>query len=107
MRIRTSGLAGRWRNSSHTACSGSSATTLAPWRARRMAVSAPSAARTVSAGRLHPTSAGVGFGMAVAAPRVPGRAAGTMAAGAGAVVRQGYGAVRTAAYKLAALRGRA
>ena len=30
-----------------------------------------------------------------------------MAAGAGAVARQGYGAVRTAAYKLAALRGRA
>ena len=28
-------------------------------------------------------------------------------AGAGAVIRQGYGAVRTAAYKLAALRGRA
>ena len=68
------------------------------------------------------------FGVAVYAPQVPncpirvgstppaaaaaacsgfaGLGAG-LAAGAGAVVRQGYGAVRTAAYKLAALRGRA
>jgi type IV secretion system protein VirB6 len=42
-----------------------------------------------------------------AAATATGRAAGSMATGAGAVVRQGYGAVRTAAYKLAALRGRA
>ncbi len=35
-----------------------------------------------------------------------GRYAGAAAAGAGAVARQGLGAVRTAAYKLAALRGR-
>jgi type IV secretion system protein VirB6 len=42
-----------------------------------------------------------------AAAVATGRFAGSMAAGAGAVVRQGYGAVRTAAYKLAALRGRA
>lgn len=35
-----------------------------------------------------------------------GRAAGTMAAGAGAAFRQSYGALRTAAYKLAAVRGR-
>ena len=42
-----------------------------------------------------------------AAAAASGRFAGTMAVGAAAVVRQGYGAVRTAAYKLAALRGRA
>ena len=42
-----------------------------------------------------------------AAAAATGRAAGAMAAGAGTVVRQGYGAVKTAAYKLAALRGRA
>jgi type IV secretion system protein VirB6 len=35
------------------------------------------------------------------------RAAGSMASGAGAVARHGYTATRTAAYKLAALRGRA
>jgi type IV secretion system protein VirB6 len=47
-------------------------------------------------------------GMATGAAAVVGaRFAGSMAASAGAVVRQGYGAVRTAAYKLAALRGRA
>ena len=37
------------------------------------------------------------------APASPER----MATGAGAMARQGYGAARTAAYKLAALRGRA
>ena len=55
-----------------------------------------------------------GAGLPHAAGRATGAAAvvgaqfaGTMATGAGAMVRQGYGAVRTAAYKLAALRGRA
>ena len=56
--------------------------------------------------------AGVGLphaaGQAVGAASLAGaRFAGTMATGAGAVVRQGYGYARTAAYKLAALRGRA
>jgi type IV secretion system protein VirB6 len=46
-------------------------------------------------------------GRATGAVAVAGaRAAGTMATGAGAVVRQGYGVARAAAYKLAALRGR-
>jgi type IV secretion system protein VirB6 len=58
----------------------------------------------VRAGAGLPHAAGRATGAATAAT---GRFAGTMAAGAGAVVRQGYGAVRTAAYKLAALRGRA
>ena len=58
----------------------------------------------VRAGAGLPHAAGRATGAAAAAT---GRFAGTMAAGAGAVVRQGYGAVRTAAYKLAALRGRA
>ena len=57
----------------------------------------------VRAGAGLPHTAGRATGAAAAAT---GRFAGTMAAGAGAVVRQGYGAVRTAAYKLAALRGR-
>ena len=35
------------------------------------------------------------------------RFAGTMATGAGAMVRQSYGLARTAAYRLAALRGSA
>lgn len=42
-----------------------------------------------------------------AAAAATGRFAGTMASGASAAVRQGFGSVRTAAYKLAALRGRA
>lgn len=42
-----------------------------------------------------------------AAAAATGRFAGTMATGAGAMVSHGYGAARTAAYKLAALRGRA
>ena len=47
-------------------------------------------------------------GQATGAAAVAGaRFAGTMTTGAGAVVRQGYGAARAAAYKLAALRGRA
>jgi type IV secretion system protein VirB6 len=56
--------------------------------------------------------AGVGLpyaaGQAVGTAGLAGaRFAGTMATGAGAIVRQGYGYARTAAYKLAALRGRA
>ena len=58
----------------------------------------------VRAGAGLPHAAGRATGAAAAAT---GRFAGTVAAGAGAAVRQGYGAVRTAAYKLAALRGRA
>ena len=47
-------------------------------------------------------------GQATGAAAVAGaRFAGTMTTGAGAVVRQGYGTARAAAYKLAALRGRA
>jgi type IV secretion system protein VirB6 len=55
-----------------------------------------------------------GAGLPHAAGRATGtvassgaRFAGTMAAGAGAVARQGYGVARAAAYQLAALRGRA
>ena len=55
-----------------------------------------------------------GVGMAHAAGYATGavgaagmRAAGSMASGAGAVAQHGYAAARTAAYKLAALRGRA
>ena len=47
-------------------------------------------------------------GRATSATAVAGtRFAGTMATGAGAMARQGYGVARAAAYKLAALRGRA
>ena len=75
--------------------------------------------RSASAARgAGPTAAGgvvrAGAGMPHAAGRATGAAtvagarfAGTMAAGAGAVARQGYGVARAAAYKLAALRGRA
>ena len=75
--------------------------------------------RSASAARgAGPAAAGgvvrAGAGLPYAAGGVTGAAAvagtrfaGTMASGAGAMVRQGYGAVRTAAYKLAALRGRA
>lgn len=55
-----------------------------------------------------------GVGMAHAAGAATGamaragmRTAGTMATGVGAIARQGYGVARMAAYKLAALRGRA
>jgi type IV secretion system protein VirB6 len=58
----------------------------------------------VRAGAGLPHAAGRATGAAAAATS---RFAGTMATGAGAMVRRGYGAVRTAAYKLAALRGRA
>jgi type IV secretion system protein VirB6 len=58
----------------------------------------------VRAGAGLPYTAGRAAGAAAAAT---GRFAGAMSSGPGAVARQGYGAVRTAAYKLAALRGRA
>ncbi len=72
-----------------------------------------SAARTsataTSGGVIH---AGAGLphtaGRATGAAAVAGaRFAGTMATGAGVIVRESYGAARIAAYKLAALRGRA
>lgn len=66
-----------------------------------------SAARGVGAAG---TAGGVvraGAGLTHIAGQATGRFAGTMAAGTGAAVRQGYSAVRTAAYKLAAQRGRA
>jgi type IV secretion system protein VirB6 len=57
----------------------------------------------VRAGAGLPHAAGYATGAAAAATA---RAAGAAAAGAGAAVRQGVGAARVAAYKLAALRGR-
>ena len=59
------------------------------------------------AGGFAPDVAGAGLpyatGRATGAAALAGaRAAGTVAAGAGAVVRRGYGAARAAAYKLAA-----
>lgn len=68
------------------------------------AAGAGGAGGVVRAGAGLPHAAGRATGAAAAAT---GRFAGTMATGAGAMVREGYGAVRTAAYKLAALRGRA
>ena len=74
--------------------------------------------RSASAARgAGPAAAGgvvrAGAGLPHAAGRASGAAAvagarfaGTMAAGAGAVARQGFGVARAAAYKLAALRGR-
>ena len=58
----------------------------------------------IRAGAGLPYVAGAATGAAAAAT---GRFAGIFAGGAGAMVRQGYGVARTAAYKLAALRGRA
>jgi len=72
--------------------------------AARGAGAAGTAGGVVRAGAGLPYAAGQATGAAASAA---GRAAGAMAAGAGAAIRQGYGAVRTAAYKLAALRGRA
>lgn len=68
--------------------------------------------RSSSAARSSPGAAAggaiqAGTGLAWSTGSVTGRIAGSAATGAGAVVRSGYGAVRTAAYKLAALRGRA
>jgi type IV secretion system protein VirB6 len=65
---------------------------------------AAAAGGVVRAGAGLPHAAGRATGAAAAAT---GRFSGTMATGAGAMVRQGYGVARTAAYKLAALRGRA
>lgn len=66
-----------------------------------------------SAGSGGPTAAGGVIRSGAGLPYAAGRAASSMAsaggrfaASAGAMVRQGYGAARTAAYKLAALRGR-
>jgi len=75
------------------------------WSASAARSSGPAA----SGGVIH---AGAGLphvaGRATGAMAVAGtRFAGTMATGAGAIVRQGYVAARVAAYKLAALRGRA
>ena len=72
--------------------------------AARGTAAAGGAGGVVRAGAGLPHAAGAATGAAAAAT---GRFGATMATGAGAVVRQGYGAVRTAAYKLAALRGRA
>ena len=58
----------------------------------------------IRAGAGLPHAAGVATGAAAVAGA---RFAGTMATGAGAVARGAYGQVRTAAYRLAALRGRA
>jgi type IV secretion system protein VirB6 len=71
--------------------------------ASRGAGTAATAGGVVRAGAGLPHAAGRATG-AMAATGV--RFAGTMASGAGAMARQGYGAVRAAAYKLAALRGR-
>jgi type IV secretion system protein VirB6 len=78
--------------------------------------SASSAAARGSAAMGSGAAGGVvcpGLGIAHAAGAATGsmamagmRTAGTMATGAGAMARHGYGAARTAAYKLAALRGR-
>jgi type IV secretion system protein VirB6 len=72
--------------------------------ASRGAGAAATAGGVVRAGAGVPYAAGRATGAAAVAGA---RFAGTMAAGAGAIARQGYGAVRAAAYKLAALRGRA
>lgn len=77
-----------------------------------------SASATRSSGAMPTGAAGgvirPGVGIAHAAGAATGamaragmRTAGTMATGVGAIARQGYGVARMAAYKLAALRGRA
>jgi type IV secretion system protein VirB6 len=71
--------------------------------ASRGAGAASAAGGVIRAGAGLPHSAGRAIGTLTGSGA---RAAGSMAAGAGALARQGYGAVRTAAYKLAALRGR-
>lgn len=69
---------------------------------------APAAAGgVIRAGAGLPHAAGRAAGRATSAAADAGvRFAGTMATGVGAMARQGYGVARTAAYKLAALRGR-
>ena len=79
MRIRTSGLASWWRNSSHTACSGSSSKLLAPWRSSRRAASPParprsdeaSAAQVAAAGSLQYAIRASSVAIASTAPRGP------------------------------------
>jgi type IV secretion system protein VirB6 len=71
--------------------------------AARTAPAAASAGGVIRAGGGFPHAAGRATGaVAVAGARL----ANTMATGAGAFVRQGYAVARTAAYKLAAMRGR-
>ncbi|MDP1899344.1 MAG: type IV secretion system protein [Rubrivivax sp.] len=65
---------------------------------------AGAAGGVIRAGAGIPHAAGRATGAAAVAGA---RFAGTMATGAGAMARQGYGVARAAAYKLAALRGRA
>jgi type IV secretion system protein VirB6 len=72
--------------------------------AARSSGAAGAAGGVVRAGAGLPYSAGRAT---AAAASTGGRFAGTMATGAAAVARQGYTAARTAAYRLAALRGRA
>jgi type IV secretion system protein VirB6 len=75
-------------------------------RAARSAGSAstsPSAGGVIRAGTGAPYAAGMATGAAALAGA---RFAGTMATGAGAIARGAYGYVRTAAYRLAALRAR-
>jgi type IV secretion system protein VirB6 len=72
--------------------------------ASRSAGASAAAGGVVRAGAGLPHAAGRATGAAAVAGS---RFAGTMATGAAAVARQGYSAARTAAYRLAALRGRA
>jgi len=75
----------------------------------RSASASRGAGTVATAGGVVRAGAGVPYaaGRATGAAAVAGaRFAGTMATGAGAIARQGYGAVRTAAYKLAAMRAR-
>lgn len=75
------------------------------WSASAARTAAPAAAGgVIRAGTGIPHAAGRATGAAAVAGA---RFAGTMATGAGAIVRQSYGVARTAAYRLAALRGRA
>ena len=63
--------------------------------------------RSASAGRsAGPAAAGGVIRAGAGLPHVAGSAVGTMATGAANAVRSGYGVARTAAYRLAALRGR-
>jgi type IV secretion system protein VirB6 len=71
--------------------------------AARNVGAAGAAGGVVRAGAGLPYAAGRATGAAAAAGA---RVAGTMATGATAIAREGYGAVRVAAYKLAALRAR-
>lgn len=64
--------------------------------------------RSAAAGRnIGPAASGGVIRAGAGLPYAAGRATGAMAAGAAQMARSGHGTVRTAAYKLAALRGRA